>query len=366
MSLAEMPSGQVDLDPGVPFHTLQVAEVIEETADARSFVLEIPPALDVPAALTRTFAYASGQFLTFRIPWGEFRIARCYSLASCPAAGEPHKVTVKRVAGGRMSNWLNDHLAAGAPIEVRPPAGAFVLHPGEHPLVLFGGGSGITPLISLLKSALLDTSRRIRLVYANRAERSIIFRGELEELSRHFGSRVEVIHHLDDRSGFLRPDQLHALVEGWDAADFYLCGPTPFMEEVEQVLEARGVPQQRIHLERFVSAVDPDRRTSGAAAPLPAPGEAQPQGFKLTLDRRTHEVPYVEGKTLLECAKQAGLEPPFSCEEGYCSCCMARLRAGRVAMAVNDALSAKDVAAGLVLTCQARPLTAEIWIDYDV
>ncbi|MCE2390451.1 MAG: ferredoxin--NADP reductase [Proteobacteria bacterium] len=344
---------QVDLEPGVAFYELKVAEVIEETADARSFVLEIPP------DLSERFRYRAGQFLTFRIPWGDFRITRCYSLSSSPEADEPVKVTVKRVADGRMSNWFNDRLAAGSRIEVRPPAGQFVLGEGSAPLMFFGGGSGITPIVSLIKTALLTTQRRLKLLYANRDAESVIFRRELDALEARHPERLEVVHHLDDAAGFLTQARLHALIEGWDAAEFYVCGPTAYMDLVEEVLESRSV----VFVERFISARDPDRREEPSDAPSPA-GDL-PQKYKVTIEDRTHEIPYLPGKTLLECAKQAGIDPPFSCEEGYCSCCMAMLRQGEVVMATNDALAEKDLAAGYVLTCQSRPTSPEIWVDYD-
>jgi 3-ketosteroid 9alpha-monooxygenase subunit B len=350
-----------ELEHGTGFHALRVAKVIEETHDAKSFVLEVPPELE------SAFHCRAGQFLTFRIPWRGFRIARCYSLSSCPETGEPPKVTVKRVDDGRMSNWMNDQLAPGDRIEVRPPAGSFLLRdaPGR-PLCMFAGGSGITPVISLIKSALASTRRRIRLIYANRDARSVIFEAELAELGRRHPGRLEVQHHLDERSGLLGARELAARVGELRDADFYVCGPTPYMEAVEAALESLGVDRLRIHFERFVSAVDPDRRAAATAAPATSPSAAQPSSFRLTFEKRTHDVPYLPGKTLLECAKLAGIEPPFSCEEGYCSCCMALLREGKVEMATHEALSARDLAAGFVLTCQSRPLTREIWVDYDI
>jgi 3-ketosteroid 9alpha-monooxygenase subunit B len=349
-----------EIEHGTEFHALRVLEVIEETHDAKSIVLE------VPAALAPAFRCRAGQFLTFRIPWNDFSIARCYSLSSAPELGEPLKVTVKRVDAGRMSNWLNDRVKPGDRIDVRPPAGAFLLRdePGR-PLCLFAGGSGIAPVISLIKTALATTRRRIRLVYANRDARSVIFEAELAALGRVYPDRLSLHHHLDDRSGLLGPAQLAALVAGFESSDFYVCGPTPYMDAVESALEQLGVDRLRVHFERFVSAVDPDRRAV-AAAPAAGPAPGAPRSFRLTFESRTHEVPYLPGKTLLECAKAAGIEPPFSCEEGYCSCCMALLREGKVEMATNEALSAKDLKAGFVLTCQSRPLTPEIWVDYDV
>jgi ferredoxin-NADP reductase len=260
---------------------------------------------------------------------------------------------------------MNERLAAGDRIEVRPPAGSFLLRDAsEQPLCLFAGGSGITPVISLIKSALATTPRRIRLIYANRDARSVIFEAELAELARRHPGRLQVHHHLDERSGLPGARELAVLVGEFKDADFYVCGPTAYMDAVETALESLGVDRLRIHFERFVSAVDPDRRAP-QAGPLPTP-TSTPASFRLTFEKRTYDVPYLPGKTLLECAKAAGLQPPFSCEEGYCSCCMALLREGKVDMATNEALSPKDLAAGFVLTCQSRPLTPEIWIDYDV
>jgi len=350
---------QTDADAhGTEFHALRVAEVIDETHDAKSFVLEIP------AVQAAGFHARAGQFLTFRIPWDDFRIARCYSLSSSPELGEPPKVTVKRVAQGRMSNWMNDRLRRGDRIEVRPPAGAFVLRDASpRSLGMFAGGSGITPILSLIKTALAFSQRRIRLIYANRDARSVIFEAELAALARRHPDRLQLHGHLDDAQGLLGAPQLAALV-GADFldSDFYVCGPTPYMDAVESALADLKVERDRVHFERFVSAVDPDRKSG----PEPAPPTAVLSHFRLTFESRTHQIPYLPGKTLLECAKAAGVEPPFSCEEGYCSCCMAKLREGKVEMAHNEALSAKDLAAGFVLTCQSRPLTPEIWVDYDV
>ena len=209
------------------YHSLTVADVVEETADTRSFVLEIPTDLE------ETFAYAAGQFCTFRATIDDEPIVRCYSMSSSPDIRDPFMTTVKRVAGGRMSNWMNDTLAPGDPIEVLRPSGLFVLQDNEAPIVAFAGGSGITPVISIVKSALATTDRRILLVYANRSADSIIFADELERLRSTSKGRLSVHHHLDSERGFLDPQQCAALVAGEDAdADFYLCGPGPYMDTV--------------------------------------------------------------------------------------------------------------------------------------
>ena len=334
-------------DPG--FHPLPLAEVIDETADARSFVLAIP------AALAPDFAYAAGQFVTLRAEIGGERVARCYSMSSAPALGEPFTVTVKRVAGGRMSNWLIDSLRAGDVIEVSPPAGRFVLRASDAPIFAFAGGSGITPVISILKTALATTSRELTLVYANRDARSIIFERELERLSREAAGRLSVHDHLDAERGFLDAAACAAFVGGRAHAEGYVCGPAPFMQIAEAGLERCGVARERIFAERFEL---PD-------AELP-PGEAsQTEAVVIRFDRRKHRIAYTPGDTILETARRANLKPPFACQAGSCATCMAHLDEGRVAMRANDALTPAEVEAGWVLTCQSIPLTREVVVDYD-
>jgi 3-ketosteroid 9alpha-monooxygenase subunit B len=349
-------------DPKHRFHELVVADVIQETADTRSFVF------DVPAPLRALFAYVPGQFLTFEIPWGEFRVHRCYSLSSAPECDAAPKVTVKRVEQGRVSNWMNERLAKGDRIAVKPPEGLFVLRSEEHdrPIVMFGGGSGITPLLSLVKHALTRTGRKLKLVYANRDRDSIIFRDELESWRARFPDRLEIVHHLDAERGFMHAAHVKDQFAGLEHADFYICGPGPFMDIVESALEERHVSASggRVFIERFVSPTDPDRMTA-AAAPAAA-SAAAPASFVCKLEGERHEVPLAPNETLLAAARRAGLEPSFSCEEGYCGCCMARLERGKVQMRTHDALTAKDLANRWVLACQSRQEGDEqIEIDFD-
>ena len=331
------------------YHSLAVVEVVDETPDTRSFVLEIPPALD------QTFAYVAGQFATFRATIGGEPVVRCYSMSSSPDVGDRFTVTVKRVAGGKMSNWMNDVLAPGATIEVMPPTGRFVLRASEAPVVAFAGGSGITPVLSILKTALATTRREIALVYANRSPGSVIFGGELERLRAAADGRLAVHHHLDSERGFLDAAACAALVEDRVYADFYVCGPAPYMEAVEAGLEQRGVARSQVFLERFEL---PDE--------LPEVGETSlTESIVIRLDRRKHTLRYVKGDTILEAARRAGLRPRFSCQVGNCSTCMAHIEAGRVTMRVNEALSDEEVEDGWVLTCQAIPLSREVVVDYD-
>jgi 3-ketosteroid 9alpha-monooxygenase subunit B len=347
-------------DPKHSFHSLRIADVVTETADARSFTFEVPPRLEA------LFRYVPGQFLTFEVPWQQMRLHRCYSLSSAPECDALPKVTVKRIERGRVSNWFNDELRPGSTLDVKPPEGLFVLRreEAERPLVMFGGGSGITPILSLIKSALLGTRRALKLVYANRDRASIIFRDELETWRGRFPERLTIQHQLDVEHGFMHAANVKDAFAGLEHADFYVCGPGPFMDIVEASLEERRVGGGHVFIERFVSPTDPDRVSSEATAPA-APHSAASQ-FICTLDKQRHEVPVKPGESLLAAARRAGLEPSFSCEEGYCGSCMAQLRRGKVQMRTHDALTAKDLAKGWVLACQSR-LEGEdpVEIDFD-
>lgn len=331
------------------YHPLTVADVIDETADTRSFVIAIP------AALAERFAYAAGQFCTFRATIGGEPIVRCYSMSSSPDTGDPFTVTVKRVPGGKMSNWMNDMLAPGDAIDMMPPAGLFVLRAAETPIVAFAGGSGITPVLSIIKTALVTTAREIALVYANRGSDSVIFADALERLHVGFGGRLSLHHHLDSENGFLNAAACAELVGDRTPADFYVCGPGPYMAVVEAGLERRGVDAGRIFIERFE-----------LPAEAPAAGEAsETESIVIRLDGRRHTVAYEPGDTVLEAARRVGLKPPFNCQAGNCATCMAFLGEGKVRMRANNVLSAEEVAEGWVLTCQAIPTSRTVVVDYD-
>src|SRR3954454_2117126 len=179
------------------FHPLRVRRVVQETHDTKSFVL------DVPHDLADAFGYDAGQFCTFRVPIGDEELLRCYSMSSSPHTDAELTTTVKRVPGGRVSNWLLDEVAEGDVLALTRPAGVFTLRPRSTPLVAFSGGSGITPVMSLIQSALVTTDRSVRLLYANRNTESVIFAEELDALTCTYPNRLEVVHHLDVEHGFV-------------------------------------------------------------------------------------------------------------------------------------------------------------------
>jgi ferredoxin-NADP reductase len=264
--------------------------------------------------------------------------------------------TVKRVPGGRMSNWMNDTLSVGSTIDVMRPTGLFVLRKSEGALVAFAGGSGITPVISLIKSALATTGRRILLVYANRDPESVIFKGELDRLAAAHPERLSVHHHIDSERGLLEPAACVDLVDGCASADFYLCGPAPYMEVVHAGLAQYHVAPDQVFVERFAEPPVPSGRA------LPA---SDTEALIVRLQRRNSTIPYHRGDTVLEAARRAGLRPPSSCESGNCATCMAHLDKGTVSMRANNALSADEVASGWVLTCQSIPTSRDVVVNYD-
>jgi ferredoxin-NADP reductase len=348
------------------FHPLRVRRVVPETHDTTSFVF------DVPDELRDAFAYQAGQFCTFRIPLGDDELLRCYSMSSSPDVDDEFTLTVKRVAGGRVSNWLLDEVAEGDELALTLPAGVFTLRDHRAPVVAFAGGSGITPVISVIKSALATTDRRVRLLYANRDAHSVIFRDALDDLVAQHGDRFEVVHHLDTDQGFVHSDLVRGFVGADLGADFYLCGPAPFMDVVEDALEVVGVSSEQLFVERFAFAASvrdeppPGVETAAAETALVEPADAViTETVTIVLDGRTHDVRYQPGETFLETARRAGLRAPFSCESGSCATCMARLEVGEAKMRVNNALMPDEVDEGWVLTCQGLPTSPTAKVVYE-
>ncbi|MBB3604688.1 ferredoxin-NADP reductase [Mycolicibacterium sp. BK556] len=327
---------------------LRISDVQSETADCVSL------AFDVPSDHQDRFRYAAGQYLTLRVTVAGVEHRRCYSMSSSPVLAEPLRITVKRDPGGVVSNWINDTVVAGAEIHAEAPQGRFVLDSSGRDIVAFAGGSGITPVFSLIRTALASTSRRVRLFYANRSADSVIFDEPLRRLVEDYGDRVTVHHHLDSDRGVVTADVLAGFLGDGDA-EYFVCGPTPFMDAVEATLQQSAVPSDRVHLERFV-AVTPD--------PAPAGAEVTEEVI-IELDRRTTTTQYRAGNTLLQTARMAGLKAPSSCETGSCGTCIAQLTDGAARMLNNNALTDDEVADGLVLTCQALPTTRTVRVIYE-
>jgi 3-ketosteroid 9alpha-monooxygenase subunit B len=337
-------------------YRLRVVEVVRETEDAHSIVVE-PAEADAGH-----FAYRPGQFLTLNIPTDrEGGAARCYSLSSSPLLGERLKVTVKRTADGYGSNWICDHLREGDEIEALRPSGTFTPQTLDADFLLFAGGSGITPLMSILKSALCAGRGNVALVYANRDEQSVIFRDELVALEKQYAGRLHVVHLLESVQGIPRVETLRELARPYTERNVFICGPTPFMDAVTESVSALGVPSGRVRHERFLSLTNDPFAESDVA--LDAGGTAGT--VEVELDGETTTLAWPENNRMLDVFLEAGLDAPFSCREGRCSACACVLLEGEVEMAHNEVLEKEDIADGIVLACQSLPLSERVRVTYD-
>jgi 3-ketosteroid 9alpha-monooxygenase subunit B len=341
---------------GAGSHRLIVRAVVRETDDACSVVLEPPAGAD--------FSYRPGQFLTLRIPTAAGPVARCYSLCSSPHVDDVLRIAVKRVRDGAGSNWINETLAVGDEIECLVPGGVFTPKSFDDDLLLFAGGSGITPVLSILTSALAIGTGRIVLVYANQHEKSVMFADRLRALAEEHPDRLHVLHWLESVQGLPSRTLLKAFIAPYSSYTAFLCGPSPFMETVTHALRDCGVPPARIHIERFQSLVeDPFDLSPAAAAPADEAGETT--RLQVELDGETHEFAWPRQTRLLDLLLAKGLKAPYSCRQGLCSACACILDEGEVKMLTNEILEQEDLDEGYVLGCQSLPLTDTVKVRYS-
>jgi 3-ketosteroid 9alpha-monooxygenase subunit B len=338
---------------------LEIADVVTETDDARSLVFTVPDDSQVPAERLR---YAPGQFLTLRIPSDRTgSVARCYSLCSSPFADEALTVTVKRDKDGYASNWLCDNARAGMRVHVLAPSGTFVPKSLDSDFVLLAAGSGITPIMSICKSALSEGGGHVVLLYANRDERTVIFGNALRELAAKYPDRLTVVHWLESLQGLPSANALAQLAAPFTDRQAFICGPGPFMEAAREALESLKVPAAQVHIEVFKS-LDSD---PFVAVQIEDDGDTPPASAVVELDGQTHTVSWPRKAKLLDVLLDAGLDAPFSCREGHCGACATTLRNGKVHMEVNDVLEQQDLDDGLILACQAHPETDSVEVTYD-
>ena len=329
------------------YYQVPVAAVVHETPDACSLVLDA------------SFDYSPGQFITVRVP-SELTgsVARCYSLCSSPlVSGERPAIAVKRTPGGYASNWILDNVTAGSVLEVLPPAGTFTPRSLDGDFLLFAAGSGITPVMSILRSVLAAGRGRIVLVYANRDERSVIFGSALSDLAAASDGRLVVLHWLDSLSGVPSAAAIAALARPYAVWEPFICGPDPFLRVVRDALGALGVPAKRVHVERFLSLAENPFEASAGSGGVEAT-------LSVALDGEDRVLPWPAGTRMLDVPTEAGLDAPFSCRQGICGACACQLVSGEVAMAHNEVLEDADLADGYILACQAVALTPEVAISY--
>lgn len=334
--------------------TLKVVDVVRETDDAVSVYLTEADGSPVE--------FQPGQFLSVDVTVDGERIRRAYSLASCCLPGVARHITIKRIPGGRASNVLNDTIATGDELSVLGPSGSFTVEPravNQRHLVMIAGGSGITPIMSILDTVLrVEPGSRVTLIYGNRGWDDVIFRDRLEALRQDLDGRLVVDHVLEQppewwtgERGLLTSDMIASRLRALGVEDdglqrYYLCGPTPMMEAAHDALSARGVEPGRIAEERFTS---PEARGD-------AQGSDRTERVQVTRAGTEHGLRVEPGQTVLESALAAGIDMPFSCAMGGCGACKVRLVEGNVEMEEPNCLSRREREAGYVLTCIGRPL----------
>ena len=351
------------------FHRLAVSDLRRETADAISMTFAIPQ------NLAGDYSFQPGQYLTLRTFMDGEEVRRSYSICSGPDDGEL-RIAVKKVDGGAFSSWAADELKSGDELDVMTPTGRFgVAHAPEQSrlYVGFAAGSGITPVLSIVKGVLArEPHSRFFLFYGNRTADGMLFREELEELKDRFLQRLSLFHVISGEEqdipilhGRLDSDKvrvlLRSLVPASSVDHVFVCGPIGMSEDIEATCRAIGIADEKIHVERFVSEFGGKPRPKKVVEPG-APPKAM---ASLIIDGKRREVPVAEGEAILDAALRAGVDLPFACKGGMCSTCRAKLVEGEAPMEVNYSLEPWELKAGFILTCQAKPCSDKVVVDYD-
>ncbi len=352
------------------FHILSIAEIRRETADAVSISFE------VPNALKEEFEYIQGQYLTLKLIINGQELRRSYSICSSPNENEL-RIAIKKVKGGKASNYLNDIAKKDDRMEVMTPMGNFYsnvsLSSKKH-YVLFAGGSGITPMMSIIKTNLeTESSCNISLFYGNLNEDATIFKKELDHLVATNNSRLKVYYILDIATseihelhkGIMTSEKAKALFENYIGInqdnEYFVCGPGPMMDNVKNALTALKIETDRIHIEYFTAVIESTKLETSA----PTIGGTMSH-IKVILDGSETEFDLSsDGAVILDAALDAGVDVPFACKGAVCCTCRAKLIAGKVKMDANYALTDSEVKAGFILTCQSHPLSPIVVVDYD-
>jgi ring-1,2-phenylacetyl-CoA epoxidase subunit PaaE len=359
------PEGQ---SSGPHYYDLKVKEIVQETKEAISIVFE-QPSNKVP--------YKSGQFLTLIASVQGKEVRRAYSLCSSPFVDADLAVTVKRVDLGLMSNYLADNLKPGQTLKVMEPMGQFTTEfdtKRKRHLIMFAGGSGITPMMSIIKSILTqEPDSIVSLIYCNRDVDSIIFRESLGKLETKYEGRLHVIHVLDNApmnwqgySGLLNHDMLEKLFEripdwGIEKTTYLMCGPEGMMKNVDTLLSERHIPKEKIFKESFVQGtIDKDSKKEAAA---PESNELQTREVTVRYDGQEFKFTVEPSMTILQTALDQGIDLPYSCQSGLCTACRGKCLSGKVKLDEEEGLSQSERAEGYVLTCVGHPLTDDVVIE---
>lgn len=354
---------------GPKYYDLTVKDIVQETHDTISLVFEQPSENPV--------SYKPGQFLTLIVNMNGKEVRRAYSLCSSPYVDKDLAVTVKRVDDGLMSNWLPANVKVGSRIRVMEPMGQFTTEYSKERkrhLVMFAGGSGITPMMSIIKSVLTQEPESIvSLIYCNRDIDSIIFKEALEDLQTQDEGRLHVIHVLDNApmnwqgySGLLNHEMLTKLFErvpdwGITNTTYLMCGPEGMMKNVESLLAMRHIPKEKIFKESFVQGIlDKDQKKEEVVV---AAEEEKAREVTIRYDGQEYKVLVPPGKAILETALDQGIDLPYSCQSGLCTACRGKALSGQVKLDEEEGLSQSERAEGYVLTCVGHPLTDDVVIE---
>jgi len=340
------------------FHQLTVKEIIKETLNTVSIVFNIPDAIKAD------FSYESGQYLTLRKTINGEDVRRSYSISSCPNVDEDIKVTSKMIPDGKMSTYLFKELGVGDELEVMSPDGNFTLKNIDTPLVLFAAGSGITPIISILKGALMNGTQTVHLYYGNRSEEEIIFKEEFSRLRDQYANRLMVQHFLSSNGERLDVDRVKSIINGIGESKnqsyYFVCGPEGMIQAVKSGLESSAVNSNQIHIEYFASPKsEPKVEVESTNA------SAEVNDIVVVIDDEEHEISLIPGEAILDGASRIGIDPPFSCQSGVCTTCKAKLLSGEVNMDNNFGLGEDEIEEGYVLTCIGTPKTAGVKVSWD-
>jgi ring-1,2-phenylacetyl-CoA epoxidase subunit PaaE len=365
---SDKPAKKEESHSGPKYYDLKVKKIVNETKDAVIIFFEQPEEGKIE--------YKSGQFLTLIAPVGGKEVRRAYSLCTSPFVDEDLAVSVKRVDQGLMSNWLPDHLKAGARVKVMEPMGQFTTEynkTSKRHIIMFAGGSGITPMMSIIKSMLTQEPESIvSLIYCNRDIDSIILKSELEKWETKYEGRLHVIHILDNApmnwqgySGLLNHDMLTKLFEripdwGTQATTYLMCGPEGMMKNVESLLALRSIPKEKVFKESFVQGTIAKEEKKETSAPS---GELKEREVTIRYDGNEYKVLVPPNKAILETALDQGIDLPYSCQSGLCTACRGKALSGKVKLDEEEGLSQSERAEGYVLTCVGHPLTDDVVIE---
>jgi len=361
---------------GIRYYTLPIINIKDETADAYTLMFQNPdPSI---------FTYKPGQYLTIKVKVGDEELRRAFSFSSSPITDDFLSVTIKRVEGGRVSNYLRDYAKVGDTIQALPPMGKFCIDidpNNKKHYILIGGGSGITPLMSILKTVLQEEpNSKVTLWYGNRDRASIIFYDQLNALKEQYGDRLTVVHTVDEADenwdglvGRLDKDRVYQLISDLFMVDefrkfYYICGPSPMMNAAQAALEKHAVNPFDVFRELYSAPIPTEEEAANQLnTPKEEAGDIQEiidQTITVLLDDETHSIHVKASEYILDATIEADIDPPYACQTGICTTCRAKLLSGIVSMDETEGLSDDELKEGYILTCQAHPISSDVEIEF--